>query len=205
MTEAQEPAPLPPLPARVELEALRGLGDEELGRVLGELSGAERATRAAMAPYERQLAELRARSGEVATEQRRRERSKHVAARAAVREQAGSGAMPSIADVLAAPTSPIGEQRTLAEVRAHLRSGGEVGFGFATKPGVMSFTDGRRTVAASTVGEARRLYADGLEPGTPGLPGVRIHLAGTRIERLLPPDDVVVVADITTVADPSPI
>jgi hypothetical protein len=157
-----------------------------------------------MAPYERQFAELRARAGEVATEQRRRQRARHVATRAAVREGAQSGTMPSVAEVLGTGAGALADDRPLATVTAYLRTGGEVGFGFPTRPGVISFTDGRRTVSASTVGEARRLYAEGLEPGAPGIAGVRVHLAGTRIERLLSPDDVVVAVDNGANAPPLP-
>ena len=43
-----------------------------------------------------------------------------------------------------------------------------------------------------TFGEARGLWADGWEPGAPGVPGVRVHLAGTRIEKVLAADGIVV-------------
>jgi hypothetical protein len=79
----------------------------------------------------------------------------------------------------------------LAAVRAFLSTGGEVGFGFATRPGTIAFTDGRRQEQARTWGEARQLYARGWEPGTPGIPGVRVHLAGSRVERVAPAGEVV--------------
>jgi hypothetical protein len=80
----------------------------------------------------------------------------------------------------------------LSVLRAFLASGGEVGFGFASRPGSIAFTDGRQQKAAITYGQARQLYADGWEPGSPGVPGVRVHLAGTRVERVVPVDGVVV-------------
>jgi len=183
---------LPPLPDRVEPDALRDLTEEGLATVLDELRGAERATVAAMSPYQRQLKELQARAQEVATEQRRRERAAHIAQRKAVREQATSGEMPSLEVLLAEVPSPVPEDRPLAAVRAFLATGGEVAFGYASRPGTLTFTDGRRQQGATTVGEARRLYADGWEPGAPGVPGVRVHLAGTRVERVVPADGVVV-------------
>ena len=54
-----------------------------------EVAAAERAVATAMAPYERQIRELRARAAEVATETRRRERGQRHAARVSVRERAG--------------------------------------------------------------------------------------------------------------------
>lgn len=187
-----DPPALPPLPDRVEPEALRDLDDEALTAVATAVAAAERETITAMAPYDRQLRELRARAGEVATERRRRERAARRAARESVRERAVSGEMPSVSDALGGEGGALTDDRPLATVRAFLRTGGEVGFGFATRPGSIAFTDGRHTTQARTVGEARRLYADGWEPGAPGVPGVRVHLVGTRVERVAPPDDVVV-------------
>ena len=186
------PAPLPELPERVEPEALRELDDAALEAVAAGLTAAERATSQAMAPYERQLRELRARGAELATERRRRERAERHAQRIEVRRQAGSGEMPTLADALAAAEPALPAERSLREVRAFLTTGGEVGFGYPNKPGFVGFTDGRRTAQAGTVGEARRLWADGWEPGAPGVPGVRVHLAGTRIEKVVAADGIVV-------------
>ena len=66
-----------------------------------ELQATERATIAAMAPYEQHLREIRTRATELATERRRRERAQQVAQRAGVREAAKSGGMPSLAAALA--------------------------------------------------------------------------------------------------------
>ena len=93
---APAPAPLPPLPDRVEPEALRDLDDAALDEVATGLTAAERATVQAMAPYERQLRELRARGAELATERRRRERAQRHAQRIEVRRQAGTGEMPTL-------------------------------------------------------------------------------------------------------------
>jgi hypothetical protein len=189
---APAPAPLPSLPERLEPDRLRELDDAGLDAAAADLAAAEQATTRAMAPYERQLRELRARAAEMATERRRRERAQRHAQRMEVRRQAGSGEMPTLADALAAAELPLPPDRPLRQVRAFLVTGGEVGFGFATKPGYVGFTDGRRTSQAATVGDARRLWAEGWEPGAPGVPGVRVHLTGTRIEKVVPPDGVVV-------------
>jgi hypothetical protein len=186
------PAPLPPLPDRVEPEALRDLDDSALDAAAAELTAAERATAQAMAPYERQIRELRARAAELATERRRRERAARHAQRIEVRRRAGTGEMPTLADALAAAEPVVPPERPLREVRAFLATGGEVGFGFPTKPGFVGFTDGRRTVQAGSFGEARRLWSEGWEPGAPGVPGVRVHLAGTRVEKVVAADGIVV-------------
>ena len=182
---------LPELPPPPGADALSAADDDTLERILGELAALERATVTAMAPHQAQLRELRARSGQVATERRRRERAAHIAARAAVRAQAAAGDMPAIPDALAVPAL-IDDATPLADVAAFLRSGGEVRFGYATRPGTLSFTDGRGAQTARTWGDARRLYADGWEPGSPGVPGVRVHLVGTRVERVVDAGDVVV-------------
>jgi hypothetical protein len=183
--------PLPDLPAAFEADSLASLDDQALEDLVAALAAAERATVTAMAPHQAQMREVRARSGQIATERRRRERAAHIAARAAVREQAKSGEMPSVVDALATPEL-IPDERPLAEVAAFLKSGGEVRFGYATRPGPVSFTDGRQLRNARTWGDARQLYAEGWEPGSPGVPGVRVHLAGTRVERVVDATEVVV-------------
>ena len=194
MTETPTPTPPLPLPPRVDLERLRDLDPAALDAEAARLGEVERATRTAMSPYDRQLREIRTRQEEIATERRRRELSARHAARVAVREMAGSGEMPSLADALLAEPSPLPEERPLTEVRAFLASGGQVGFGYPTRPGILGFTDGRQLRNAATWGEARALYADGWEPGAPGgagVRGVRVHLSGTRVERVVTPAEVV--------------
>jgi len=195
MSETPEPIPPPPLPPRVGADHLRDLETPALDAEAARLATAERATRTAMSPYDRQLREIHTRQEEIATERRRRERAGRHAARLAVREMAGSGEMPALADALLAEPSPLPDERPLAEVRAFLTSGGQVGFGYPTRPGVLGFTDGRQLRNATTWGEARALYADGWEPGAPGgagVRGVRVHLSGTRAERVVTPSEVVV-------------
>jgi hypothetical protein len=194
MTETPEPILPPLLPSRVDPERLRDLETADLDAEAARLAEAERATRTAMSPYDRQLREIHARQEQIATERRRRERAGRHAARIAVREMAGSGEMPALADALLAEPSPLPEGRPLSEVRAFLSSGGQVGFGYPTRPGILGFTDGRQLRNATTWGEARALYADGWEPGAPGaagVRGVRVHLSGTRVERVVTPGEVV--------------
>jgi hypothetical protein len=186
--------PLPDLPPTFEPDSLTALDDGALAELVAALAASERATVAAMAPHQAQLRELRARSGQIATERRRRERAAHIAARAAVREQAKSGEMPSVLDAVAT-AGFLPDDRALAEVTAFLKSGGEVRFGYATRPGPVPFTDGRQLRNARTWGEARELYAGGWEPGSPGVPGIRVHLVGTRVERVVDAGEVVVRAE----------
>ena len=182
---------LPPLGDPVDAAALRDLSDEDLDAVGAALQATERATVAAMAPYEQHLREIRTRSGELATERRRRERARQVAQRAGVREAARSGGMPSLLAALESGDDLFAPDTSLADLHAFLSTGGEVGFGFATRPGTIAFTDGRRQQQARTWGEARELHALGWDPGAPGIPGVRVHLAGSRVERVVAPSDVV--------------
>jgi hypothetical protein len=182
---------LPPLGERIEPDALRELSEEGLATLAAELQATERATIAAMSPYEQHLREIRTRTTELATERRRRERAAQVVQRAGVREAAKSGGMPSLAAALESPDELFGPEIVLTDVSAFLSSGGAVGFGFATRPGTMTFTDGRQQRQARTWGEARALHALGWDPGAPGVPGVRVHLAGSRVERVVAASDVV--------------
>ena len=182
---------LPPIGDHVEPETLRELSDDDLEALGAQLQTTERATIAAMAPYEQHLREIRIRATELATERRRRERAQQVAQRAGVREAAKSGGMPSLAAALASGDELFDGATPLTGVQAFLSTGGEVGFGFATRPGTMTFTDGRQQRMARSWGEARELHALGWDPGAPGVPGVRVHLAGSRVERVVPASEVV--------------
>jgi len=123
-----------------------------------------------MAPYEQHLREIRTRATELATERRRRERAHSVAQRAGVREAAKSGDMPSLAVALTSAEELYEPETVLTDVHAFLSTGGEVGFGFATRPGTMTFTDGRQQRQARTWGEARELHALGWIPAPPAFP-----------------------------------
>jgi hypothetical protein len=182
---------LPLLGDRVEPDALRGLSEDDLEALREALQATERATVTAMAPFEQHLREIRTRATELATERRRRDRAQQVVQRAGVREAAKSGGMPSLAAALESPDELFDAETALTSVRAYLSSGGEVGFGFATRPGTMTFTDGRQQRQAKTWGDARELHALGWDPGAPGVPGVRVHLAGSRVERVVAAGDVV--------------
>jgi hypothetical protein len=182
---------LPLLADRIEPDALRELSADDLDALGAALQATERATIAAMAPYEQHLREIRMRATELATERRRRERAQQVAQRAGVREAAKSGGMPSLEVALESPDEAFDPATALTIVPAFLSSGGQVGFGFATRPGTMTFTDGRQQRQARTWGEARELHALGWDPGAPGVPGVRVHLAGSRVERVVSARDVV--------------
>jgi hypothetical protein len=186
---------LPPLGERVEPDALRELSEDGLEALRAELIASERATIASMAPYEQHLREIRTRVTELSTERRRRERAQQVAQRAGVREAAKSGGMPSLAAALESGEELFDTDTVLTSVHAYLSSGGEVGFGFATRPGTITFTDGRQQRLARTWGEARELHELGWDPGAPGVPGVRVHLAGSRVERVVPAADVVLNID----------
>lgn len=194
MSEESPQVTLPPLPDAVAPEQLQQLADSEIEVVELELRGSERATVAAMAPWDRQLREIRARLAELATERRRRERAAHVAQRASVREQAKAGTMPTLGDALAAPDELFESDAPLTSLKVFLKSGGEVGLGFATRPGTIAFTDGRRQQQTKTWGEARALAAAGWEPGSAGIPGIRVHLVGSRVERVVRADEVVLQA-----------
>jgi hypothetical protein len=184
MTGEPVQIPLEELPEPVAAEALQGMDDAGLEALLEELSAHELRVRALMAPFDQRIRELRARAAEVATERRRRERQDRIARRAEVRRGLAAGEMPKFEDVLAAGPPP-DNAAPFKEATVFLATGGEVGLGFATKPGFVAFTNGREQRSVSTWGEARELYAGGWEPGTTALPGIRVHLVGTRVEKVV--------------------
>lgn len=139
-----------------------------------------------MRPVEQQLASLRAERDVLLTEKRRRERTAHRASRADIRSAMKEGRVPSLVELMAGADPP-----ELDAYVYNLKTGGEVGLGYpgARRPS-LSLTDGMQTAQAYDFDEAARLYAQGWELGTPGRPGVRVHFAGTRQERLAPAEEV---------------
>jgi hypothetical protein len=189
---AASPAQLPELPEAIEASVLQTLSEADLEALASRLQAALRAVTDAMAPYEAQLREIRSRQAELSTERRRRERAAQVQQRASVRQQAKSGEMPTVIDALSDADDLFSPSTPFREIHAFLATGGEVGFGFATRPGTVTFTDGRQQRQATSWGEARELHRLGWDPGTPGIPGVRVHLIGTRVERVVAATEVVV-------------
>jgi hypothetical protein len=187
MTDSSPLSPLPEVPAAAQIRDLAPEGLDDIDRALRD---EELQVRQAMAPYENRLADIRSRRQIIATERRRRERMQISARRKEVQRGAKSGSMPSLVDALA--TLDLSADIPLGEINAFLATGGAVGFGFATRPGTIAFTDGREQKQAKTWGDARQLFLDGWEPGSPAIPGVRIHLAGTRVERVVAAGDVVI-------------
>lgn len=160
-------------------EDLGTLEPSELERRLAEV-------RERMRPVERDLAALRAGRDVLLTEQRRRERHAHRLSRADVKAAMKEGRFPSIAELVAAV-----DAGSLDEFVYHLKTGGEVRLGFpGARSQTIAMTDGVQVAQAKDFAEIARLYGAGWELGSPGRPGVRVHFAGTRQERLAASDEV---------------
>jgi hypothetical protein len=158
---------------------LAGLSDADLERRVDDL-------RQRMRPVEAELAALRAERDVVLTEVRRRERLAHRTSRADLKSAMRDGRLPTVAELVAGT-----ETGSLDAYVFNLKTGGEVRLGFpGARSQTLTFTDGARVANAGDLATAAELYAAGWELGSPGRPGVRVHLAGTRQERLVAPDDV---------------
>ena len=162
------------------------MSDELSALDTNELERRVAGVRERMRPVERDLAALRAERDVLLTELRRRERHAHRLSRADVKAAMKGGAIPSIADLIASV-----DEGSFDEYVYNLKTGGEVILGFpGARTQTLSFTDGVNVAQAKDLAEVARLYAAGWELGSPGRPGVRIHFAGTRQERLVGPDEV---------------
>jgi hypothetical protein len=160
-------------------DELAGLTDEELER---RITG----VRESMRPLEQDLARLRADRDLLLTERRRRDRGAHREQRASLKLAMKEGRFPTLAELVAG-----GDTDELDAFVFNLKTGGEVRLGFpGARRQTLMFTDGVRSAQAGDLAEAARLYAAGWELGGPGRPGVRVHFAGTRQERLVPADEV---------------
>ncbi len=144
------------------------------------------AIRERMRPLEEDVAKLRAERDVLLTELRRRRRLNERTTRADLKSAMREGKFPTVAELVAATDSG-----SLDDYVYNLKTGGEVRLGF---PGArtqgLTFTDGAQVAQAADLARAAKLYAAGWELGSPGRPGVRVHFAGTRQERLVAADDV---------------
>jgi hypothetical protein len=139
-----------------------------------------------MRPHEESLAALRGERDELLTELRRRQRLAQRTARADIKTAMREGKFPTVAELVAASDSG-----SLDEFVYNLKTGGQVRLGFpGARTQTLTFTDGVKVAQAADLGEAARLYTAGWELGSPGRPGVRVHFAGTRQERLISADEV---------------
>lgn len=160
-------------------EELAGLSADAIQARLAEV--AER-----MRPLQAELDELRAQRDVLLTELRRRERTSHVRTRADLKQRMREGAFPTVAELVAGES-----EGAFDDYVFNLKTGGEVRLGFpGARVQAVAFTDGRAVVQAKELAEAARLYAAGWELGSPGRPGVRVHLAGSRQERLVDASEV---------------
>jgi hypothetical protein len=163
---------------------LEQLSDEELQHRIRELM-------AQMGPLEEALARLRVQVQQVASEQRRRERSQHLKARQQVRTTVAQGQMPTLQQVAESSNELVASDRPLMAFRFYRDSGTEVGLGYATaREPTVSMTNGASTAVVKTIAEIRDRYSQGWDFGTAAHPGVRIHIPNSRTEKILRPSDV---------------
>lgn len=160
------------------------LSDEDLARRIRELM-------AEMGPLEDALGRLRVQVQQLASEQRRRERQRHLSSRLQVRTTVAKGQMPTLQQVAESLEDLVPAQSPLRALRFFRDSGTEVGLGYATaREPTVWMTNGGETVAIRSVAEMRTRYADGWDFGTSAHPGVRIHIPNTRTEKILQPSEI---------------
>jgi hypothetical protein len=160
---------------------------EDLAAVeTAELEARVAAIRERMRPAESELERLRGERDVLLTELRRRRRLVERTARADLKAAMRQGSLPTIAELVAGV-----ESGSLDDYVFNLKTGGEVRLGFpGARAQTLTFTDGLNVAHAGDLGRAAELYAAGWELGSRGRPGVRVHMAGTRQERLVSPEEV---------------
>src|SRR5438128_6067629 len=160
--------------------------DEDLARRIREIM-------AEMAPLEEALGRLRVQIQQVASEQKKRERSQHLRARLQVRTTVAQGQMPTLQQVAESSNDLVPPETALTALRFFRDSGTEIGLGYATgREPTVWMTNGSSTAAVKTVAEIRSRYLEGWDFGTAAHPGVRIHIPNSRTEKILQPSEVFV-------------
>lgn len=157
---------------------LTALDEAALERRIADLRGR-------MRPLEEQLAALRGERDVLLTEVRRRQRLAQRETRADLKAAMREGTFPTVAELVAGS-----DAGALEDYAFNLKTGGEVRLGFpGARAQTLTFTDGVRIAQTADLVQAARLYAAGWELGSPGRPGVRVHVPGTRQERLVAADE----------------
>jgi len=152
-----------------------------------ELEQRVRAIMAEMAPLEEALGRLRAQVQQVVSEQKKRERSRHLKARMQVRTTVAQGEMATLQQVAESVSDLLPPGTLLSALRFFRDSGSEVGLGYATaREPSLFMTNGSGTTAVKTLAEIRARYLEGWDFGTAAHPGVRIHIKNSRTEKILP-------------------
>src|SRR5437660_7106512 len=158
--------------------------DDELARRIREIM-------AEMAPLEEALGRLRAQNQQVASEQKKRERSQHLKARMQVRTTVAQGQMPTLQQVAESSNDLVPPDTALTGLRFFRDSGTEIGLGYATgREPTIWMTNGSNTAAVKTIAEIRARYLEGWDFGTAQHPGVRIHIPNSRTEKILEASEV---------------
>src|ERR1700716_810559 len=153
--------------------------DEELARRVREIM-------AVMAPLEEALARLRVQIQQVASEQKKRERSQHLKARMQVRTTVAQGQMATLQQLAESSNDLVPPDTALTGLRFFRDSGTEVGVGYATaREPTEWMTNGSSTGAVKAVAEIRAGYREGWDFGTAHHPGVRIHIPNSRTDKIL--------------------
>jgi hypothetical protein len=165
---------------------LSQVSDDELARRIRELM-------AEMGPLEEALGRLRVQVQQLASEQRRRERQRHLATRLQLRTTVQKGQMPTLQQVAESIDELVPAATPLRALRFFRDSGTEVGLGYATgREPTLWMTNGSETVSVRTIADVRARYAQGWDFGTGAHPGVRIHLPNSRTEKILQATEVYV-------------
>src|SRR2546423_11235823 len=163
---------------------------------LDQASDAELARRirdimAEMAPLEEALGRLRVQIQQVASEQKKRERTQHLKSRMQVRTTVAQGQMPTLQQVAESSNELLPSATALVGLRFFRDSGTEVGLGYATaREPTVWMTNGSSTAAVKSVAEIRSRYLKGWDFGTAAHPGVRIHVPNSRTEKILQASEV---------------
>jgi hypothetical protein len=165
---------------------LEQASDDELARRIREIM-------TEMTPLEEGLGRLRAQIQQVVSEQKKRERAKHLKVRMQVRTTVAQGQMPTLQQVAESSNDLVPPDAALAGLRFFRDSGTEIGLGYATgREPTVWMTNGSSTAAVKTVAEIRSRYLDGWDFGTAAHPGVRIHIPNSRTEKILQGSEVFV-------------
>jgi hypothetical protein len=110
-----------------------------------------------------------------------------------VRTTLAEGQVPTLQQIAESAEPLLEQELRLSELRFFRDSGTEVGLGYATaRQPSLSMTNGSSMVTVATLAELRARFAEGWDFGSATHPGVRIHIPGSRTEKVIPASEIYV-------------
>jgi|GEM_PF-2731632 predicted RNase H-like nuclease (RuvC/YqgF family) len=167
---------------------------QDLQRELQELDTKIAELESKLKPFFEELQALKRQRELLYSQIRKQQRLEEAKARAKRRQEISSGNAITLQDLVEqAAMADHPQELPWSKFTMFLKTGGEVELGYATaKAAYIEMSNGILVEKVYTLDQAAKLWLGGYEFGRPGKRAVRVHMKGSKLERLVAPEDVYV-------------